>query len=222
MSKLHGILVTHRFYPLVASSALAAVLLAGRVFLSGRITLVFLAWNLTLAWIPWVCSTIASTARRPSSVLIAGAVWIAFLPNAPYLVTDFLHLSLRAPIPLWYDIALLACFAWSGCLLAIVSLRAMHELVAKRFGALVGWGFVAASAGLSGLGIYIGRFLRWNSWDLAMRPAAMLEDLRTMLASPGMYPRTFGVTATFAAMFFATYLVFEAGRSPRSAVEVER
>jgi uncharacterized membrane protein len=211
MAKLHGILAAHRFYPLLASSALAAALLAGRVVLSGNLTLVFLAWNLTLAWVPWVCSTAASAARSRAPILIAGAVWLAFLPNAPYLVTDFLHLRHRAPIPLWYDIALLSSFAWTGCLLAVVSLRAMHVLVARRLGAVAGWAFVAASAGLTGLGIYIGRFLRWNSWDLAVRPAAVIEDLIPRTISLTAHLRLIGVTVTFAAVFLVTYLVFEGG-----------
>lgn len=221
MGKLHGILVAHRFYPLVASSALAAGLLAGRVFLSGQLTLTFLAWNLTLAWIPWVCSTAAAVARRGATAVVAGAVWLAFLPNAPYLVTDFLHLSPRAPIPLWYDIALLASFAWAGCLIALVSLRAMHLMVARRLGSRIGWAFVAATAGLTGLGIYIGRFLRWNSWDLAVRPAAVLGDLLAKLATPAAHPRTVGVTLTFAAMFLATYLVFDAGRADHADEPVD-
>jgi uncharacterized membrane protein len=216
MTKLHGILAAHRFYPLLASSALAAVLLALRIGLSGRLTLAFLAWNLTLAWIPWLCSTAAWASKSRAGTAVAGAVWLAFLPNAPYLVTDFLHLQPRAPIPLWYDIALLASFAWAGCLLAIVSLRAMHVLVTRRFGATAGWLFVAGATGLTGLGIYIGRFLRWNSWDLALRPGAVLEDLLSRGISPAAQLRVIGVTGTFAAMFLVTYLVFEGGRREAS------
>src|SRR5687767_3072197 len=193
MAKLHGILAAHRFYALLASSALAAVLLAGRFSLSGKPTLAFLAWNLTLAWIPWLCSTAAWAARSRAGTVVAGTIWLAFLPNAPYLVTDFLHLRPRAPIPLWYDIALLAAFAWAGCLLAVVSLRAMHVLVTRRFGAAAGWAFVGGAAGLTGLGIYIGRFLRWNSWDLAVRPGAVLEDLLVRTFSPDAAPRIIGV-----------------------------
>ena len=213
MAKLHGILVAHRFYALVASSALAAALLAGRIFLSGSLTLAFLSWNLALAWIPWLCSTAAATAHRRGWVILSSVVWLAFLPNAPYLVTDFLHLRARAPIPLWYDIALLSSFAWAGCLLALVSLRAMHVLVARRFGAPSGWAFVAAVAGLTGVGIYIGRFLRWNSWDLAVRPAEVLGDLIPRTVSLTAHLRCIGVTVTFAAVFLVTYLVFEADRA---------
>lgn len=223
MTQLHGILAAHRFYPLLASSSLAASLLALRISLSGRLTLAFLAWNLALAWIPWICSTVAWTAKSRAGTVIAGVVWIAFLPNAPYLVTDFLHLHPRAPIPLWFDIALLASFAWSGCLLAVVSLRAMHVLVTRRFGAPAGWAFVAGATGLTGLGIYIGRFLRWNSWDLAVRPAEVLDDIITMSASPGAHLRVIGVTGSFAAMFLVTYLVFEGGhRDAPGRVEGER
>jgi uncharacterized membrane protein len=219
MIKLHGILTEHRFYPLLASSTLAAVLLALRISLSGRLTLAFLAWNLALAWIPWLCSTVACTARSRAGTVVAGVVWLAFLPNAPYLVTDFLHLHQRAAIPLWYDIALLASFAWAGCLLAVVSLRAMHVLVTRRFGGPAGWAFVAGATGLTGLGIYIGRFLRWNSWDLAVRPGAVLEDLIARGVSPAAQLRVIGVTGTFAAMFLVTYLVFEGGQRETGRVE---
>ncbi len=218
MSRLHQTLVAHRFYPLVAASALAALLLLGRVALSGnRVTLVFLGWNLVLAWVPWVCSTWAATTQRRWVMWAAGAVWLVFLPNAPYVVTDFLHLRPRSPIPLWYDTALIASFAWAGCLLALVSLRTMHGLVARRWGGRVGWVFVAAAAGLAGVGIYIGRFLRWNSWDLAVRPGAVVGDLLEHAVSPGMHWRAVGVAAAYAGLFLATYLVFAGSPRPGSA-----
>jgi uncharacterized membrane protein len=100
-----------------------------------------------------------------------------------------------------------------------VSLRTMHALVAARYGARIGWLFAVAAAGLSGAGIYVGRFLRWNSWDLAFHPTEVVADLARHATAPGLHLRPVGVTVAYAGLFLATYLVFggtgPADREPR-------
>lgn len=204
--------------PVSTSSLLASALLAGRIHRSQTSTYAFLMWNLFLAWIPYLASLWAAYLHPRSSrnwwrLLLPGAVWLAFLPNGPYLVTDFWHLQEQACIPMWYDIGLLAAFAWTGLTLAAFSLRTMHRLAQQAVGSIVGWLFAAGAAGLAGLGIYLGRFLRWNSWDLVLNPKGVLTDVAVQLANPLQHPRTIGVTVLFAAMLFVCYLAF-AAREP--------
>jgi uncharacterized membrane protein len=147
--------------------------------------------------------------RRPRwgwYLLIPSLGWLLFFPNAPYIVTDFLHLQYRPPIPLWYDMGLIATFAWTGLFLAVYSLRSMQELVKAMAGSVVSWLFVLGIASLSGLGIYVGRFLGWNSWDLLLRPRAVLADMVIHLTHPLEYPATFGVSFMFALFLFICYL----------------
>ncbi len=214
---------THRFflsqllYPLALSSALAVSLFAARAFYSHRLTFVFLVWNLFLAWVPylfslWIAAQYQRDPRRGWTLLIPSFIWLIFLPNAPYLVTDLLHLDERLPVPLWFDIGMLATFAWSGCFLAIASIRAMEEIVRDFFGRWVAWLFVFSTMGLSGLGIYLGRFLNWNSWDLILRPQTVLASTISNFAHPIRNPQPFGVAGVFAAFLLVAYLTFASTR----------
>jgi uncharacterized membrane protein len=206
---------THRvrqsLYPLLLSSLLAVALFAGRVYRSHNTSYFSLLWNLFLAWIPYLISLWANQLHQYHPprwwyLIIPGALWLVFFPNAPYIVTDFLHLQERPSIPLWYDIGMLAAFAWTGLFLAVFSLQTMHRLVRHYLGSILSWAFVIIVLGLSGLGIYLGRFSRWNSWDLFLRPKGVLRDVVVPLLNPWSHPRAFGVTFLFAALLLVCYL----------------
>ncbi len=193
----------------------ALVQILAELSISRTLTYAFLVWNLFLAWVPYLSGLWAASLhqRYPARwwmLMIPGALWLSFFPNAPYIVTDFLHLQERerAPIPLWYDIGMFTVFAWTGLLLAVFSLRTMQTLVKSFLGSAASWLFVIGSLGLSGLGIYIGRFLRWNSWDLLLHPHSVLADVIIRLANPWNHPGTLGVTFLFGAFLLVCYLTF--------------
>ena len=193
--------------PLLGCSALALALLGARLARTGSLSFAFLAWNLALAWAPCGAAALARRlAPRPALLVGALALWLLLFPNAPYLVTDLLHLRARPPVPLWYDLALLLAFAWCGMLLGVASLGVAHRLVADRLGAGAGWLFVGASAALAGLGIALGRFQRWNSWDLLVQPGALLADVAQRLAHPLLHGRTWGVSLVFGALLLTSYV----------------
>jgi uncharacterized membrane protein len=216
LSQLHGLGMRQAFYSVLLATLLACTLLAGRVYLSGEWTYLFLVWNLFLAWIPYLFSlwVIYLEQRQPQRwwhLLIPGLVWLVFFPNAPYIVTDFLHLRERYPIPIWYDIGLLSAFAWAGLFLGIFSLRAMQRLVKTFVGSALSWLFVVGVVGLSGFGVYLGRFLGWNSWDLFLHPRAVFADVVVRLFHPLHHPATFGFTLLFAMFLLVCYLTTLAG-----------
>lgn len=176
----------------------------------------FLLWNLWLAWIPYLAAiwAVQSAANRPQAIwtpLLAGALWLLFLPNAPYLMTDFVHLP-AMDFVWWYNIGTLLAFAWAGCLLGVASLHLMQGLVRERLGAAASWAFVLAAVALSGVGIYLGRFLHWNSWDVFTSPGALAAELLMVLTDPTAYPRLFGVSGLFGAFLLLGYITLEAAR----------
>jgi len=213
IQRIHRFLMRHAFYALVLSSTLAVGILAGRVLRAHQGAYIFMVWNLFLAWVPygwslWAASLQQRYPRDWWRLLLPGALWLLFFPNAPYIITDFVHLYERPPVPLWYDIGLLAAFAWSGCFLAVVSLQTMQRLVRQHCGALISWLFVGASIGLSGLGIYLGRFERWNSWDLLLSPHDVLADALRPILFPLSHIRPLGASAMFATILMACYVMF--------------
>ncbi|MEM1055700.1 MAG: DUF1361 domain-containing protein [Bacteroidota bacterium] len=198
------------------------VLLATRVTQIGSPAFVFLGWNLILALIPLGASSLLSRldrARAPRLGLLAvGAVWLLFLPNAPYILTDLFHLRERPPVPMWFDLALLLSFAGTGLLAGYLSLTEVHRVVARRIGPRVAWGGAVAVHFLSAFGIYLGRYLRYNSWEILTAPERLLADAIAPVLDPMAHPRAVAVTAVFGGLltlgYLAMHAVAEHTRSP--------
>jgi uncharacterized membrane protein len=171
-----------RRLPSLALLVTAALLLLGaRVFATGRFTYAFLVWNLALALAPLPIGSLAVMAlqRRSTRGLALGTalalVWLALFPNAPYLVTDFVHLHRRDEWSV-HDVAMMTAFAAAGWLAAVRSLLVWREIpfsVNRRLGLAA----LSCVASLSGFGIYLGRVHRLNSWDLATDPDRVLGTL---------------------------------------------
>jgi uncharacterized membrane protein len=187
-------------------------LLAGRVLLSGTLTYFFLAWNLFLAFIPLAAAALLGRlhARRGPELAQAAlmCVWLAFLPNAPYITTDFIHLRARASMPLWYDIALLCTFAVTGVVVGYVSVLHVQRVIATRLGNVMGRLCAASALALSGFGIYLGRFLRRNSIELVTNPTGIAREIALRICDPLAYPRTLGVTVVYGGCLIVGYIVF--------------
>jgi uncharacterized membrane protein len=210
----------HHTLKLLLASGFAGGLLAVRIIFSREVTFIFLVWNLLLAWLPFILSGLtfyAHRRRRWGVLLLFAGLWLLFFPNAPYILTDLLHLTPRAPIPLWYDLLLLAAFAWTGIFLALASLATMHAIVRERGGWLGGWLFAGAALALGSLGVYFGRFLRWNSWDVFFQPAAVLSDLGVRLIHPLAHCQAYKVSIPFFIFLFVCYLTLGSARHTGSA-----
>lgn len=178
-----------------------SLLLVFRMHRAASFMFAFLEWNLFLAVIPAVAAwLLARAAARGAGAALQAfwfAVWLAFLPNAPYLLTDLIHLNPSPAVPLWFDLALLGSCGGTGLLLGYTSLADVQAVVARRFSARAGWAVAAGSLLLSGFGIYLGRFLRWNSWDAFTRPLQLLADIGRQLSDPGSSAQALTVTLIY-------------------------
>lgn len=170
----------------------------------------FLIWNLFLAAIPFVAGLAIEALDRRRGLIplqwMAFVVWLLFVPNAPYIFTDFIHLAQRPGIPLWYDVLLLASFAGTGLLLGYASVLSVHRIVEDRFGVVTGWLVAVSALVLSAFGIYIGRFLRWNSWDAVTEPLPLVADIAKSVTSPADDPKSIAVTVLFGIALTLGYL----------------
>lgn len=158
-----------RLFALVGLSAIAVALWFARATFVGP-RFVFLWWNLFLAWVPWAVSVTMRHAKRGWVFWPLAVTWLAFFPNAPYLITDLVHLKDRPPVPMWFDVLFLATFAWAGCLVGWDSMWRVHRELTTRVGAR--WAAIAMtmSVMLCGVGVFLGRFERLNSWELVTDP----------------------------------------------------
>ena len=200
---------------IVASLALltlfALAMLAARMVYTGSNDHGWLAWNLVLAWIPFVLSLVIYTRAKDGSSLrllvSMGVLWLVFFPNAPYLVTDLMHLGDGGRVPLLYDVLLLTTGAWAGLLLGLTSLFLIHAVVRRFLGVTNAWALVVGVLALSSFGIYLGRVQRWNSWDVVAHPQPLAHQIVSGLLHPLSHPRPLGLTVLFTFFLLASYVV---------------
>ncbi|MFC1655816.1 DUF1361 domain-containing protein [Patescibacteria group bacterium] len=184
---------------LFALSVMLFILLIIRVLVTERTGYLFLLWNLFLAWVPLLLSLVIidiySKKYRFKNFLliIVGLFWLFFYPNAPYLITDFIHLDkytfmtlkeqgnyfstyvFHTDLLMWFDFTLLSIAIGIGILLGFISLFILHKIVKKHFNSMIGWLFVTIVTFLTSIAIYIGRFIRFNSWDIFSDPFEVLR-----------------------------------------------
>lgn len=185
-------------------------LVFARVVTTSSLAYTFLAWNLFLAWVPFALAKALQALVRKQVhfawIAAFGCAWMLFLPNAPYLVTDLMHLRYAHGGPLWFDAIMFMTFGWAGLVLGIESLSMVSKLVADRVGVFGARVFVVGVSLLTGYGIYLGRFVRLNSWDVAAHPGWALREVALPVVHPLATIRAWNVTLTVAGLFLLTYL----------------
>ncbi|MGZ8939220.1 MAG: DUF1361 domain-containing protein [Limisphaerales bacterium] len=167
----------------------------------------FLVWNLGLAAAPFFFSTITVWQTRLLLRFFFGFLWLLFLPNAPYLITDFFHLRILTSGPIWLDVLMLASCSATGLAFAYCSVLQIHRLFHSAGKPILGWSVAIVGLFLCGFGIYLGRYLRWRSIDLFHDPARLLIDILERLTNPFIHYRAWGVTIAFGCALSLGYII---------------
>jgi uncharacterized membrane protein len=199
------------FGALLLASVGCLALLYGRRRLGGSSGLDFLAWNLVLAWVPFLVSLVLYDVHRRGSGRVAlialGSIWLVFLPNAPYIITDFIHVGESLAVPVWYDAATIASFAGLGLALGFGSLFLVQHVVRSTLGTAAAWTGVVATLGLCSAGIYLGRVVRLNSWDVLVNPEAVGRAISTGLLDPYEHMHVFAGLVGLTGALLLAYVV---------------
>ena len=198
---------------LLASGAAAALVLL-RAGLRGHWRYLSLLWNLLLAWVPLVCALGVCRQYRAGRtgwrLWSRVAAWLLFFPNAPYIFTDLTHLNAWFRGHFWGDLTMILLVALTGFLLGFLSLFLMQAVVADAFGRVASWLFILVVAPLGGLGVYLGRFLRWNSWDIVAHPLGVTHDITQLAVHPLVNAGPLRFQAVFAFFLLFSYLMLYA------------
>jgi len=189
------------------------VLITTLSFYTDNFTYLFLGWNLFLAWVPLLFSLIWKHRLALSKPLAKWKqlglffLWLLFWPNAPYLITDLVHLNKWFNPAQWMDILLFFAAAATGLLVGMYSLHKVHQLLNRNFTNLFSWCIVLASIILSSYGIYLGRVQRWNSWDIVTRPFHLIKDAFIQLGTTEAWTIIIGFSLFLSLSYYITYQI---------------
>jgi uncharacterized membrane protein len=176
-------------------------------------TFFFLNWNLLLAMLPWGISMllVMKPKFRENRVLVSISImlWLLFFPNAPYILTDLFHTKAHRGIPMWYDLVLILSYAWTGLLYGLFSLWHIERVLQRYFSIKTITRMSSALFFVVAFGIYLGRVLRWNSWDALTHPVTLLEDILVRFYEPEAYPQTWGMTLLLGVFLNIVYWTFK-------------
>jgi uncharacterized membrane protein len=176
-----------------------------RVVNTGSWLFLFIPWNLFLAWLPLFFSGLIQKTENGFGKMAWLALWLLFLPNAPYIITDLFHLEQRHGVPLYFDLILLFSAAWNGLLMGLLSVKNTENELLKHFSIMKVKIAMLFIFFLSGFGIYLGRFDRYNSWHVLTQPSDLLIDIGHYLLQPWHHQHTWAVTILFAVVFYLMY-----------------
>lgn len=193
---------------LLAFYAFIGLLIAVRIFYTGSTIYLFLVWNIFLAWIPFMISSLFKKINGKSKWkrAVVFCCWLAFFPNALYIVTDLIHIDLESPVPKWFDALLLFSSAVLGLILAFISLHRVEAFLNKTVNRKLQAPLILLILFLGSFGVYLGRFLRWNSWDIISNPFQLLSSIGHRIVSPFDHVQTWGITMVFTVFFYLLYV----------------
>ena len=189
---------------------LAGTLSLLRVWLFHTYSLVYLLWNILLALIPFWISVYLNDHRKTQSLSVArmalgGVLWILFIPNAPYLVTDLIHITRLHQIPTIFDTFLLFTSAWIGIVLYCKSVYQIEQILRMKYSSKVTSCIIAIISIIISFGVYLGRFLRFNSWDVLANPLSLYSGVRDTLSYQSGANSTAAFIILSAVFLFAAY-----------------
>ncbi len=177
-----------------------------RFIYTGKPAFIFLIWNLFLAWIPFVLSKQFKKINHLSLVKQGALffVWLLFFPNALYIVTDLIHLDMQTKVPKWFDALLLFTAAVTAIIMALIALLRVEKFMATKFKKVPA--IMIAIIFLSSFGVYLGRFLRWNSWDLVSNPLPLFASMSQRIIYPIQHVQTWSITCLFTILFYLLFI----------------
>ncbi len=197
---------------IILSNFVSVVLFGLRFIGTDKTQYWFMIWNLVLAWVPvFLALVLVKTLKKyswkePLPMLLT-LLWVGFLPNSFYLMTDLIHLKSTGDIGILFDVVFFLSFIWNGLLAGLISLILVHRQLIKRRGTNFAGFVVGILIFLNSFALYLGRSLRWNTWDLLVSPTGLLFDISERILNPLLYPQSIITTLTFFVLIGSIYAV---------------
>lgn len=195
----------------VSSLASIGLYLAGAIA-NHSAAFAYLIWNLFLAWLPLLFAILLAKMLKNNvwsswRTLLMSVLWLGFLPNSFYMVSDFVHVQEFRRVDLLYDIVMFAAFVFTAEFLGFLSLYIVHMELAKRVSRRLAAGLITLALFVCSFAVYVGRDLRWNTWDVVVNPAGMLVDISDHVLNPRAHPQALTTTLSFFVLLGSIYIV---------------
>lgn len=197
---------------LVGASVVSLILFLIGGLENNHFTYSYLIWNLVLAWLPlllvlWLVRVLHSRVWSSWLPLLITLAWLGFLPNSFYMITDFIHLYEVPRVNVLFDIVTFTSFILNGLILGYLSLYLVHAEFLKRLNRRTSAILIGGVLLLTSFAIYIGRDLRWNTWDVVFNPASVIFDVSDRIINPSQHPQVFSTTISFFVLLATVYVV---------------
>jgi uncharacterized membrane protein len=205
-----------RFYLLAVLVVICFFSTIFRHIIYGRPYYYFLNWNLLLASIPWFISLLISsrfvTGKPKILTAVLFIVWLLFFPNAPYIITDLYYMRNHAVRTFWYDLFMILVFAWTGLIFGFLSMDNIRKLWDKKLPKVISIVVTCILLFVCAFGIYLGRHLRWNSWEIFFEPGEFFIDLIDPFINPVGLRRAWSFILLMGGFLNITYWTFYINR----------
>lgn len=195
---------------LLAANGVSVLLFLLRVVGADSYRYWFLLWNLVLAWVPPVLALLLEsrlkTVRWVSGWnVVLSLLWLLFLPNSFYVLSDLIHLHSTGEVGLLYDAVLFCSFIFNAFIAGYLSVYIVHRALARRMLARQARAIILSAFLLCGYAIYLGRAMRWNTWDVFLHPAGILFDTSEAILHPLSHLQVLVTTGSFFLLLSVTY-----------------
>lgn len=195
------------------SMVFSGCMLVVRVLWTGHLTFLFLVWNLFLAYIPYMLTNWlqhqALEYWNKWKFWLVFVGWLLFIPNSFYIITDLFHFGNYYMLPQWFDLVFILSCAWNGLLLGLLSVRQMEKILTPHLSHKPEIFFVYPIMWMNALGVYIGRYLRFNSWDILTNPFGVITDIIKMMIHPVRYRDAWGMILCFSIFMTLVYMAIK-------------
>lgn len=215
-------------FALGASSLACIGLFLCGIWINNDTSSVYLIWNLFLAWVAllmalWLERTLSRRVWSSWYALFVTLLWAIFLPNSFYIVTDLIHIPEVGKVDLLYDVIMFTSFVFTGVMLGILSLYIVHKELCKRLSPRTSFLWIEAVILVCSFAIYIGRELRWNTWDVFLNPLSLLFDVSDRILNPAEHPFVITTTLGFFVLISLMYgSIWSMARAVRQSPSIER
>lgn len=212
LARVHALHHRRLVYGLLLTNGVSVLFFLLRLIGAENFRYWFMLWNLFLAWIApliawWLVNRLRTKSWRQWSNILLTVIWLGFLPNSFYMVSDLIHVQPTGEVSIIFDAVMFTSFIFNGFIAGYIGTMLLHRELLRRTTWAKAYGLIIGAFALCSYAIYLGRVMRWNTWDALFHPAGLLFDVSDNILNPLAHPQAFVVTFSFTLLIASFYIL---------------